>query len=136
MKFHLADEELTVVGHIDAYDPETATVYDLKTSRFVKWQAEKEFIPRGTHIAQVQSYYTLLDGYAIPVNRLVLVYVDDRDIMPREVPLGNRRQWMIQRTSILHSALTNSRIPEPEPDSWCKYCPFTDICPAYKETNL
>lgn len=131
MRFQLNGEELIVVGHVDAYDPETATVFDLKSSRFVKWQAEKGFIPRENHIAQVQSYYTLLDAYAIPVSRLVLVYVDDRDIVPREVPLGNRREWLIQRTSLLHSSLMNEKTPEPEPNAWCKYCPFTEICPAY-----
>lgn len=135
MKFQLNEEKLTVIGHVDAYDPETATIYDLKTTRFVKWQAEKGFIPRENHIAQVQSYYTILDSYAIPVSRLVLVYVDDRDIVPREVPLGNRREWLIQRASLLHSSLPNEKMPEPEPNTWCKYCPFTDICPAYKDVN-
>ena len=136
MKFPLNDEELTIAGHVDAYDPETATVYDLKTSRFVKWQSEKGFIPRDNHTAQVQSYYTMLDSYAIPVNRLVLVYVDDKEIIPLEIPLGNRREWMVQRASTLHLCLLGDKIPDPEPDSSCKYCPFTNICAAYKVTNL
>jgi CRISPR/Cas system-associated exonuclease Cas4 (RecB family) len=135
MRFPLNGGEVTVVCHVDAYDPETSTIYDLKTSSFVKWQAEKGFIPRDNHIAQVQSYYTILDSYAIPVSRLVLVYVDDRDIVPREVQLGNRREWLIQRASALHSSLTNEKPPEPELNAWCKYCPFTDICPAYKRAN-
>ena len=46
MRFPLKAEEITIVGHVDGYDPETATVYDLKTTRFVKWQAEKNFIPQ------------------------------------------------------------------------------------------
>lgn len=78
MTFELDGRTITIVGYVDAYDPETATIYDLKTTRFVKWQAEKGFIPRENHIAQVQCYYTLLDRYGIPVNRLVLVYVDDQ----------------------------------------------------------
>jgi len=132
MSFSLNGEDITIVGHLDAYDPETATVYDLKTSRFVKWQAEKGFIPRETHIAQVQSYFAL-DKYAIPVSRLVLLYVDDQDIVPQEVPLGNRREWLIQRAMLLHSALKNEKLPELEPDTLCKYCPFIEICPV-KET--
>jgi CRISPR/Cas system-associated exonuclease Cas4 (RecB family) len=134
MKFPLNGEDLLIIGHVDAYDAETATVYDLKTSRFVKWQSQKGFIPRDNHITQVQSYFTMLDSYAIPVSRLVLVYVDDKEIMPLEVPLGNRREWLIQRASTLHFSLLEDKTPEPEPNSWCKYCPFTDICPAYKET--
>jgi CRISPR/Cas system-associated exonuclease Cas4 (RecB family) len=130
MKFDHCGETITVVGHIDAYDPETATIYDLKTSRFVKWQEEKGFIPRRNHLAQIQSYYTLLDSYAIPVTRLVLIYVDDRNILAKEVPLGNRKEWMIQRASILHTSLSRTQIPEPEPDTWCKYCPFVQVCPA------
>jgi CRISPR/Cas system-associated exonuclease Cas4 (RecB family) len=130
MKFNRFDEPITVVGHVDAYDPETATVYDLKTSRFVKWQDEKGFLPRQAHLAQIQSYYTLLDSYAIPVKRLVLIYVDDKNIVAKEVPMGFRREWMIQRAAILHAALNRTKIPEPEPDTWCKYCSFVQVCPA------
>jgi CRISPR/Cas system-associated exonuclease Cas4 (RecB family) len=135
MSFPLNGEPITIVGHLDAYDPETATIYDMKTTRFAKWQAEKAIIPRETHVAQVQSYYTLLDKYAIPVSRLVLVYVGDRDIIPREVSLGNRREWLIQRATVLHSCLRNERIPEPEPDTMCKFCPFVKICPVFKEIS-
>jgi CRISPR/Cas system-associated exonuclease Cas4 (RecB family) len=135
MKFLVNQEDITIIGHLDAYDPETATVYDLKTTRFVKWQAEKGFIPRESHVAQLQSYSTLLDKYAIPVNRLVLVYADDQEIVPREIPLGNRREWLTQRTAILHSSLKNEKLPQPEPNAMCKYCPFIDICPAYKEID-
>jgi CRISPR/Cas system-associated exonuclease Cas4 (RecB family) len=130
MRFPLNREEITILGHLDAYDPETSTVYDLKTTRFVKWQAEKGFIPRQNHLAQIQSYYTLLDSYAIPVKRLVLIYVDDKEIIPKEVPLGYRKEWIIQRASILHTALSRTKIPTPEPDTWCKYCPFVQVCPA------
>ena len=105
MTFELDGQTISVVGYIDAYDPETATIYDLKTTRFVKWQLEKRLIPKENHVAQVQSYYTLLSEYGIPVNRLVLVYVDDKDIVPLQVPLGNRREWMIRRATLLHKAL-------------------------------
>lgn len=133
MTFELDTHTITVVGHIDAYDPETATIYDLKTTRFVKWQAEKGFIPRQNHIEQVQCYYTLLDLYGIPVNRLVLVYVDDQTILARQVPLGSRKQWMVQRAKALHHAVEKSEIPEPEVSSLCVYCPFIKMCPRSAE---
>jgi len=41
MTFPLEDETITITGHIDAFEPETATIYDLKTTRFAKWQAKK-----------------------------------------------------------------------------------------------
>jgi CRISPR/Cas system-associated exonuclease Cas4 (RecB family) len=129
MTFDLQGEVITVVGYVDAYDPETATIYDLKTTRFVSWQADKGFIPRANHITQVQCYYTMLDIYGIPVNRLVLIYVDDKDIITKQVPLGNRRQWMIERASMLHMALTYSKLPKPEVGSGCKYCYFLENCP-------
>ncbi len=135
LRFPLKAEDITIVGHVDAYNPETATVYDLKTTSFVKWQAEKNFIPRDSHVAQVQSYSTLLDKYAIPVSRLILVYVDDKELIPLEVPLGNRREWLLQRASTLHLSLLEDKTSEPEPNSWCKYCPFKDICPAYKRKD-
>jgi CRISPR/Cas system-associated exonuclease Cas4 (RecB family) len=130
MQFPLADETITITGHIDAFEPETATIYDLKTTRFAKWQAEKGHIPRENHIAQVQCYATLLERYGIVVNRLVLVYADDKELIPKEVPLGNRRQWMIERATVLHRAFKEMNSPTPEAASSCKYCPFTNQCPA------
>lgn len=120
MKFDLDGVTITIVGHLDAYDPETATIYELKTSRFVKWQAEKGFLPRENHIAQVQCYFTLLESYGIPVSRLVLIYADDRNIIPRQVALGRRREWMIQRATLLHRALTRAELPTPEAGEMCR----------------
>lgn len=129
MTFELDGQTISVVGYIDAYDPETATIYDLKTTRFVKWQQEKALIPRENHVAQVQSYFTLLREYAMPVSRLVLLYVDDKDIVPVQVPLGNRRRWMIRRATILHKAISNQKEPTPEIGFACKYCSYISVCP-------
>jgi len=133
MQFPLDGKTTTVVGHVDAFEPETATVYDLKTTRFAKWQAEKGHIPRENHIAQVQCYATMLELYGITVNRLVLVYADDKELIPKEAPLGNRKQWMIERATALHRSLKESAIPKPEPGSSCKYCPFIERCPRTPE---
>ena len=133
MSFELADQTITIVGYVDAYEPESATIYDLKTTRFVKWQAEKGHIPRDIHIAQIQCYYTLLDLYGIPVNRLVLVYVDDQTIIPKQVPLGSRKDWMINRATTLHRAFQTSKVPTPEVGSACIYCPFIKFCPSSAE---
>jgi CRISPR/Cas system-associated exonuclease Cas4 (RecB family) len=130
MAFQLGDETITVVGYVDAFEPETATVYDLKTTRFARWQAEKGHIPRENHTAQVQCYATLLEQYGIAVNRLVLVYVDDKEIIPKGVPLGNRKEWMIQRATTLHQAMKDSVLPTPEPGPMCHYCPYLDKCPS------
>lgn len=134
IRFPLNGEEITIVGHLDAYDPETATVYDLKTTRFVRWQSEKGFIPRQNHLSQIQSYYTLLDSYAIPVKRLVLIYVDDKNILAKDVPLGYRKEWMIQRATALHQSMKDSVLPNPEPGSMCHYCPYLDKCPSQTAT--
>jgi CRISPR/Cas system-associated exonuclease Cas4 (RecB family) len=133
MTHQLDGQTIMIVGHVDAYEPETATIYDLKTTRFVKWQAEKGFIPRENHIGQIQCYYTLLDLYGIPVLRLVLVYVDDHAILPKLVPLGSRKEWMINRATQLHRALLVSEVPEPEVGSGCVYCPFIKLCPKVEE---
>ena len=127
--FELEGRTIAIVGHVDAYDPETATIYDLKTTRFVNWQHEKGYIPRENHVEQIQCYYTLLDLYGIPVNRLVLVYVDDQTILPKQVPLGSRKEWMINRATALHLAFQRSEIPEPEVGTACVYCPFIKSCP-------
>jgi len=133
MSFELDGQTITIVGYVDAYEPETATIYDLKTTRFVKWQSEKGHIPREPHIAQIQCYYTLLDAYGIPVNRLVLVYVDDQTIIPKQVPLGTRKDWMMNRAAMLHRAFQTSKVPMPEVGSACIYCPFIKVCPSRAE---
>jgi hypothetical protein len=58
MTFELDDQTITIVGYVDAYEPDSATVYDLKTTRFVKWQAEKGHIPRENHVTQ---YHALVE---------------------------------------------------------------------------
>jgi CRISPR/Cas system-associated exonuclease Cas4 (RecB family) len=136
MTVPLQNEKITIVGYVDAYDPETATIYDLKTTRFVKWQNEKGFLPKENHIAQVQCYASIFDEYGIQVNRLVLLYVDDKDIVAKQVPVGNRKQWMIQRASTLHKALKSTQLPEPEVSGSCKYCPFITLCPRQQEVLL
>jgi CRISPR/Cas system-associated exonuclease Cas4 (RecB family) len=136
MRFQLNGEKITIVGHVDAYDPETATIYDVKTSRFVTWQSEKGFIPRENHTAQIQCYSTLLEQYRIEVSRLVLVYVDDQTILAKQVPRGNRRDWMIRRATILHRAFQTSAVPEPEVAVSCAYCPFIELCPRNSEAIL
>jgi CRISPR/Cas system-associated exonuclease Cas4 (RecB family) len=83
--------------------------------------------------ARVQCYATLLGQYGIAVDRLVLVYVDDKEILPKEVSLGDRREWMIQRATILHNSLKASVLPKPEVGGTCKYCPFIDQCPRSSE---
>jgi CRISPR/Cas system-associated exonuclease Cas4 (RecB family) len=135
MTFELDGRTITIVGYVDAYDPETATIYDLKTTRFVKWQSEKGFIPRENHVAQIQCYYSLLDLYGIPVNRLVLVYVDDRTILAKRIPLGSRKEWMIKRAAALHRALRKSETPEAEVGSGCVYCHFIELCPKSAEAS-
>jgi len=130
MSFQLGDETLGIIGYVDAFDPETATVYDLKTTRFARWQAEKGHIPRENHIAQVQCYATLLGEYGIAVSRLVLIYVDDKEIIPKEVPLGNRKEWMIQRATTLNNSMKASVLPTPEPGSMCHYCTYFNTCPS------
>lgn len=130
MSFQLADETIAIVGYVDAFDPDTATVYDLKTTRFARWQAEKGHIPRENHVAQVQCYATILGQYGIAVNRLVLVYVDDKEIIPKEVPLGYRKEWMIQRATALRQSMKDSVLPTPEPGPMCHYCPYLDKCPS------
>jgi CRISPR/Cas system-associated exonuclease Cas4 (RecB family) len=71
----------------------------------------------------------------------VLVYVDDKTIIPKQVSLGGRKEWMIKRATALHRAFQTSEVPEPEVGSSCVYCPFIKLCPksaeamAFKETK-
>lgn len=136
MTFEDLGQPIIIIGYIDAYEPETATIFDVKTTRFVKWQDEKGFIPRDSHTLQVQCYYTLLCLYGIPVKRLVLVYVDDKTIVAKQVSLVDRRDWIIDRAKLLHNAFKGSQLPYAEVSSSCSYCLFVSLCPKHNEAKV
>lgn len=46
----------TLAGRLDMYDWKTHTIIDLKTTKFVKWQIQRGFIPRAEHILQVHYF--------------------------------------------------------------------------------
>ena len=62
------------------YDWKTATIIDLKTTRYVKWQIKQGFIPKPEHIMQLQCYNTMFSKI-IPVKNLNILYVDMSDIV-------------------------------------------------------
>jgi len=136
MSFENDGRSVTILGHADAYDPETSTIYELKTTRFAEWQAENGYIPHENHVAQIQCYQTMLEQHGIPVKRLVMVYVDDCTIHTKQGPLGDRRGWMIQRASVLHKALLTQQSPGAEVGYWCRYCSFFTMCPRKQEASL
>ncbi|MHA1279474.1 MAG: PD-(D/E)XK nuclease family protein [Candidatus Helarchaeota archaeon] len=61
-----------VVGTVDAFYPETGTIVDYKTTRWLK----KANLPYGDHEMQVNVYRWLLENNGYKVNRIFLQYID------------------------------------------------------------
>jgi CRISPR/Cas system-associated exonuclease Cas4 (RecB family) len=61
-----------VVGTVDAYYPDTKTIVDYKTTRWLK----KAYLPYGDHEMQVNIYRWLLKGNGYEVDRMFLHYID------------------------------------------------------------
>jgi hypothetical protein len=55
--------------------------------------------------------------------------MDDQTILPKQVPLGSRKEWMTTRATTLHRAFQESEVPVPEVGAGCVYCPFIKFCP-------
>ena len=72
--------EATVAGRLDMYDWKTKTVIDLKSTKFVKWQIKRGFLPKMEHILQLQCYDTMFSPY-IPIENLNIVYVDNLSLI-------------------------------------------------------
>jgi CRISPR/Cas system-associated exonuclease Cas4 (RecB family) len=61
-----------IVGRVDAYYPESGTLVDYKTTRWLK----KAYLPYGDHELQVNIYRWLLENNGYTVNRMFLHYID------------------------------------------------------------
>ncbi len=128
------NENVTLVGHVDAYDPDQGWMIEFKSTRFVNWQKEKGLLPHEHHVQQIRSYFTMWTKcYNFPVDKLFVAYVDDQTPpMCFEIAPYDLTQWLRERTSTLHKALLEKITPVDEPTSLCNYCAFKDYCRVLK----
>ena len=124
----LKDEKTAILaGRLDMYDWKTATIIDLKTTKYVKWQIKRGFIPKPEHIIQLQCYGTIFSKI-IPVENLIIVYVDMDDIVAYNVQKINLTEWIRARIQELENSICQNRIPLGEPSGLCKYCRYQTRC--------
>jgi len=117
----------TLAGRLDMYDWKTKTIIDLKTTKMVKWQIKRGFLPRLEHILQVQCYGTMF-SQIMPVENLNIVYVDMTDIVTYKVKKRDLTEWIKTRIQEIESAKSNNKIPDGEVSGLCQFCPYQTKC--------
>lgn len=122
----------TVAGRLDMFDWKTKTIMDLKTTKMIKWQIKKGFLPRLEHILQVQCYGTMFSEI-IPVDNLNIVYVDMNDIVTYKVQIRDLTEWIKTRIIEIEEALSNETILTGQVSGLCQFCRYQTKC--YNDGN-
>ena len=120
-------KEAKLIGRLDMYDWKTKTVIDLKSTKFVKWQIKRGFLPKLEHILQVQCYGTMFSNY-IPIENLNIVYVDTNDIVTYKIKNRDLSTWIKTRIQEIEEAVNNKTIIKGEPSGLCQYCRYQSRC--------
>jgi CRISPR/Cas system-associated exonuclease Cas4 (RecB family) len=130
LPIHLDDEDIEVIGHIDAYDPERAEMTEFKSTRFVNWQKKNKILPHRHHVEQLQSYFSIWTSvYRLPVKKLFIAYMDDQTPPERfEIEPHDVTARLEERAIQLHNSLLQDAAPAADPSSLCHYCPFEASC--------
>ena len=119
--------EAKLIGRLDMYDWKTKTVIDLKSTKFVKWQIKRGFLPKLEHILQVQCYGTMFSNY-IPIENLNIVYVDTNDIVTYKIKNRDLSTWIKTRIQEIEEAINNKTIIKGESSGLCQYCRYQSKC--------
>ena len=119
--------EATVAGRLDMYDWKTGTVMDLKTTKNVRWQIKKGYIPKLEHILQVQCYDTMFSS-VIPIENLNLVYADMQDIVTYKVKKNDLSGWIKTRITDVENSIIKKLTPNGEPSGVCQFCKYQTRC--------
>jgi len=117
----------TIAGRLDMYDWRTKTIIDLKTTKFVKWQIKKGFLPKPEHILQLQCYNTIFSSM-MPIENLNIIYVDMSDIVTYKVQKRDLTNWLKNRVQEIHDSIDENRIPNGETSGLCQYCRYQTKC--------
>jgi len=119
---------VTLIGHIDAYDPDNNIVLEFKTVDKIP-----EGRPWRSHEWQAKAYATMVDtdqAYIIYISRGrgdVKVYRVKKD--------QELLEHLLDRAKELSRALRENEPPEPERGPWCNYCPWKWSCFKSRSKN-
>jgi CRISPR/Cas system-associated exonuclease Cas4 (RecB family) len=121
------DRTAKLAGRLDMYDWKNATIIDLKTTKYVRWQMKQGYIPKLEHILQLQCYGTIFSEL-IPIHGLIVIYVDMSDIVAYRVPKKDLTHWITTRIQELEDALMDKKVPAGYVSALCKYCKYQTKC--------
>ena len=117
----------TLAGRLDMYDWKSKTIIDLKSTKLVKWQIKKGFLPKLEHALQLQCYDTMFSKY-LPIENLNIVYVDNSDIITYKVERKDLTEWIQTRIQEIENAKVNKETPKGEPNGLCQFCKYQTKC--------
>ena len=117
----------TLAGRLDMYDWKSKTIIDLKSTKLVKWQIKKGFLPKLEHALQLQCYDTMFSKY-LPIENLNIVYVDNSDIITYKVERKDLTQWIQTRIQEIENAKVKNETPDGEPNGLCQFCKYQTKC--------
>jgi len=117
-----------VYGRVDEYEDEV--ILEIKTTRNIPSK------PYPHHIKQVSYYRVLLEKNGYPVRFAVILYINVSTLEAKsyivlfEQSLEEVEREMLERKTKLEKALSENKVPPPEPDEpWaCDYCSFAYLC--------
>ncbi len=125
----------TVSGRLDMYDWRNKTIIDLKTTKDILSQAEKNIIPRQEHIVQIQCYGTIFSD-VIPIENLVLVYADLNNMLSYKIVNEDKTWWMRDRILEIEKSITKNQPPIREISKLCYFCNYQNQCKPDIEKKL
>jgi len=114
-------------GRLDMYDWKTSTIIDLKTTKYLKWQIKRGFIPKSEHIIQLQCYSSIFSR-VVPVENLNIIYADMDDIIAYKIQIKNLNEWVRDRIQKIEDSIMENKMPAGEPSALCKYCKYQTRC--------
>jgi CRISPR/Cas system-associated exonuclease Cas4 (RecB family) len=121
---------LTLHGRLDMYDHRFETLIDLKTTSSLRWQYNSGMIPRKSDIDQIRCYGTMF-GQSIRISKLLLLYADQKEMIPIRVTEEDKSNWILDRLEKLHTSITITKLPpSAEISNACKFCRFSERCKA------
>ncbi len=132
LKYNVDGEEVKLSARLDAYDPDTGTIIELKSVEF--WtkkpdtgQMWRKKLPRDKDVLQVQGYGAVFKQI-VPVRALRILYFDMNEFQQCAVPLVDRTNWLQERAFALHRAIRDSKPPVEERCFECKFCEHSKNC--------
>ena len=119
---------VTISGRLDMYQPYSAEILDLKTTKFLGWQKKSSFVPRTKDVRQAQIY-EIIYSKILPVKKLTLLYADMSELVAFNVPiLKETRSWLKERIIKIETAMETKMPPPGEVSKLCDYCSFQTRC--------